>query len=118
MIIVRLFHRFIVVFLAGFFVLLPLVAVAWSSMPAPIQKNGGLGSTIARVYFADLEGNFDYINSCGSITQGASCGIKVAFWPQTIADKTGILTIISNDPARRIKHYSSYGARDMRGFTD
>jgi hypothetical protein len=55
MIIVHLFHRFLVGFLAGLFVLSPLVAVARSSMPAPIEKSRGLDSTVARVYFADLD---------------------------------------------------------------
>ena len=51
----------------------------------------------------DLEGNFDYVNACGIITQGTSCGIEVAFSPQTIGKKTGTLAIISNDPVRQKK---------------
>jgi hypothetical protein len=51
----------------------------------------------------DLEVNFDYVNACGIITQGTSCGIEVAFSPQTIGKKTGILAIISNDPVRQKK---------------
>jgi hypothetical protein len=51
----------------------------------------------------DLEGNFDYVNACGVVTQGTSCGIEVAFSAQTIGKKTGALAIIANDPARQKK---------------
>jgi hypothetical protein len=51
----------------------------------------------------DLEGNFDYVNACGVITQGTSCGIEVAFSAQTIGKKTGALAIIANDPVRQKK---------------
>jgi hypothetical protein len=51
----------------------------------------------------DLGRNFDYVNTCGIITQGASCSIEVSFSPQTIGKKTGTLAIISNDPVRQKK---------------
>ena len=47
-----LLHVFCISFLSGLFVLSPLVVVAWSPMPAPIQT-GDIDSIIARVYFAD-----------------------------------------------------------------
>ena len=47
-----LLHIFCISFLSGLFVLSPLVVVARSPIPAPIQT-GDIDSIIARVYFAD-----------------------------------------------------------------
>ncbi len=48
-----LLHVFCIFFLSGLFLLSPLVVVARSPIPAPIQKTGNIDSVIARVYIAD-----------------------------------------------------------------
>jgi hypothetical protein len=62
----------------------------------------------------DLEGNFDYVNTCGVIPRGESCNMSATFLPQTIGKKVATLAIISNDPKSPRKTIRFAGHIDRR----
>ncbi|QMU70934.1 discoidin domain-containing protein [Streptacidiphilus sp. P02-A3a] len=71
-----------------------------SSSPTQTVSVTNGGSAAAAISKVATTGDFSQTNTCGSsLASGASCTVSVTFTPTATGNRTGSLTVASNDPA-------------------